>query len=79
VLPGYDRVLVSADGHVWAQVYEADFMAPHNWDVFDEGRRFVGRVQVRGGFYPMTITRDAMVGVWRDTLGVEYVRAYGFR
>jgi hypothetical protein len=76
LLPAYDRVLAAADGHVWAQVYESDIAAPHEWDVFDTQRRFVGRVHVAAGFYPMAITTDALVGVWRDAMGVEYVRAY---
>ncbi|MHB1195003.1 MAG: 6-bladed beta-propeller [Longimicrobiales bacterium] len=78
VLPAYDRVLAAADGHVWAQVYESDIAAPHEWDVFDTKRRFVGRVHVAAGFYPMAITTDALVGVWRDAMGVEHVRAYRF-
>lgn len=78
LLPAYDRVLAAADGHVWAQVYESDLAAPHAWDVFDTQRRLVGRVHVAAGFYPMAITTDAVVGVWRDAMGVEYVRAYRF-
>jgi len=75
-LPGYDRVIASRDGHVWAQVYESDPSAPHDWDVFDGEGRFSGRVHVWSGFYPMVITRNAIVGVWRDTLGVEFIRKY---
>ncbi|MHB1195116.1 MAG: 6-bladed beta-propeller [Longimicrobiales bacterium] len=78
LLPAYDRVLTSADGHVWAQVYESDLASPHEWDVFDAQRRFVGRVHVAAGFYPMVISADAVVGVWRDAMGVEYVRVYRF-
>jgi 6-bladed beta-propeller len=78
LLPAYDRVLASTDGHVWAQVYESDLGSPHGWDVFDGPRRFVGRVHVASGFYPMVITADAVVGVWRDPMGVEYVRTYRF-
>jgi len=78
LLPAYDRVLAAADGHVWAQVYESDLASAHEWDVFDSQRRFVGRVHVAAGFYPMVISADAVVGVWRDPMGVEYVRAYRF-
>ena len=78
LLPGYDRVLAAADGHVWAQVYESDLASAHEWDVFDNERQFVGRVHVAAGFYPMVISADAVVGVWRDPMGVEYVRAYRF-
>lgn len=78
VLPAYDRVLVSADGHVWAQIYEPEIAAPHDWDVFDAEGRFLGQVRVWTGLYPMVITDRAVVGVWRDSLGVEHVRAYRF-
>ena len=78
LLPGYDRVLASTDGHVWVQIYESDLGSTHEWDVFDGQGRFVGQVHVESGFYPMVITSDAVVGVWRDSMGVEYVRAYGY-
>jgi len=78
LLPGYDRVLAAADGHVWAQVYEADLGSAHEWDVFDHQGRFAGRVPIQARFYPMVVTADEVVGVWRDPVGVEYVRAYRF-
>lgn len=76
LLPAYDRVLASADGHMWAQVYESDLGSAHAWDVFDDERRFVGRVRAPSALYPMVITGKDVVGVWRDPMGVEYVRAY---
>lgn len=76
LLPAYDRVLVSADDHVWAQVYESGIGAPHDWHVFDTERKFAGRVRVEAWFNPMVITTDALVGVSRDSMGVEFVRAY---
>lgn len=76
LLPAYDRVLAAPDGHVWAQVFESDLGAAHDWDVFDARMRFVGQVHVAGGFYPVAITTDGAVGVQRDPMGVEYVRAY---
>lgn len=78
VLPGYDRVLASTDGPVWAQIYQADVEAPHDWDVFDAEGRFLGRVHVWSGLYPLVITEDTVVGVWRDPVGVEHVRVYPF-
>lgn len=78
ILPAYDRVLVSAEGDVWVQVYEADIEAPHDWDVFDPEGRFLGKVHVAAGMYPSVVTEDAVVGVWRDSLGIEHVQAYRF-
>jgi hypothetical protein len=76
VLPGYDRVLVSTDGDVWAQVYEPDIGAPHDWDVFDAEGRFLGKVHVASGVYPLLVTGNSVVGIWRDSLGVEHVQRY---
>jgi len=78
-LPGYDRLIASSDGYVWAQVYESDLAAPHDWDVFDRDGVFLGRVHVWSGFYPFVITREVMAGVWRDSMGVEFVRLYRLR
>jgi hypothetical protein len=77
-LPAYDRVLVSAEGNVWAQVYEPEIEAPHDWDVFGGEGRFLGTVHIAAGMYPLTVTEDAVVGVWRDSLAVEHVRVYRF-
>jgi hypothetical protein len=79
VLPAYDRLLVSTTGDAWAQVYEAEVGAAHEWDVFGIDGRYLGSVHVWSGMHPMAITEDAVVGVWRDELGVEQVRAYSFR
>jgi hypothetical protein len=78
VLPGYDRVLTSSDGGVWAQVYDPDIGAPHDWDVFDPEGRLLGEVHVAAGVYPLLVTENAVVGIWRDPLGVEHVQEYQF-
>lgn len=78
-LPGYDRLIASSDGYVWAQVYESDLAAPHDWDVFDREGVFRGRVHVWSGFHPFVIAEEVMVGVWRDSMGVEFVRLYRLR
>lgn len=75
-LPAYDRLLAAPDGHVWAQVYESELSASHRWDVFDRSRTLVGSVRVPPGLYPHAVTEAALVGVWRDELGVEHVRVH---
>ncbi len=77
-LPAYDRVLLSSDGHIWVQIYDPDLWAPHDWDVFDAEGRFVGQVRIENQFYPMVIDQEAVFGVWRDTLGLEQIRAYRY-
>jgi len=75
-LPAWARVLVTAEGYVWAQRYEADPAVASVWDVFDQGRRLLGQVTTPPGLVVMRITASEVVGVWRDEVGVEYVRSY---
>ncbi len=77
-LPAYSRLIISAGAYVWAQRYEADLSAPPAWDVFDRNRRFVGQVKTPANLIVMAITDNAVVGVWRDDAGVEYVQSYPF-
>ncbi len=79
VLPAYSRVVVSADGKVWAQIYPPDFLAPGTWDVYSPEREWLGQVYTPGGFMMTSVTSDQLVGVWRDDLGVEHVRVYRIR
>ncbi|MGD2121159.1 MAG: hypothetical protein PVJ76_05415 [Gemmatimonadota bacterium] len=75
-LPGYGGVLAAADGTVWAKVYTPDPLASETWEVFDLGGEFLGQVRPPRGFRLMAIAEDGLAGVWRDELGVEYVRVY---
>jgi 6-bladed beta-propeller len=76
LLPAYSRLIVSADGHVWAEIYSPDPSAPATWDVFNGARAWMGQVQTPAGFTAMSITGADVAGVWRDDLGVEHVRVY---
>ena len=77
ILPAYYRVLVAADGNLWAQVYSSDFSGP--WDVFDRDRTLRGQVETPQRFMPMTILGESWAGVWRNEMGVEHVRVYQIR
>ena len=78
-LPAYSRLIVAADGHVWAQIYSPRLLAPATWDVFSPAREWLGQVETPGGFIAMSITGEGLAGVWRDELGVEHVRVYRMR
>jgi len=79
VLPGYSSLLESDDGETWAQIYDPDSFAPAQWDVFDVDRRWLGQVETPARFFPLHIARTALVGLWLDDFGVEYVRAYNLK
>jgi len=77
-LPSYDRLLVGCDGNVWAGIYTPD-RSGLTWDVYAPSREWLGQVEVPRGFYLSAVCHSGLVGVWRDELGVEYVRRYGLR
>jgi hypothetical protein len=78
LLPAYSRVLVSGEGCIWAQIYSPDLFSAAHWDVFGSDRVWEGRVDTPAGLTVTEVTGGRVVGVWRDELNTEYVRAYAF-
>ena len=76
--PAYDRLRVSASGHIWARHYllESDPAATPRWDVFALGGEYLGVVDTPPGLEITTILDHAVAGVFRDSLDVEYVRVH---
>lgn len=74
-LPSYDRLVVADDGNVWAQIYTPDRSGP-TWDVYSPAGEWLGQVELPDGFSLSEVHQGKLVGVWRDELGVEYVRVY---
>jgi hypothetical protein len=74
----------SADPNAWvdagpvdAEVFLADptlRLGSPDWDVFDATGRYLGVVTLPEGFEPHTFAGDAIYGIWRDAMGVEYVK-----
>ena len=76
-LPAYARLILSPEGHTWAQLYTAaPLLTPMVWDVFDDTRSWVGQVETPKGFLPTGLSEEVVAGVWFDADGVEHVRAY---
>lgn len=72
LLPAYRSVVAGGGGEIWAERYEYG-----TFDVFGADRAYRGRISV-----PLSLTQvldTALVGVWRDDLGVEHVRVYRLR
>jgi hypothetical protein len=78
-LPAYSHLVVADDGMVWARVYSPDVFGGASWDVFDGQRHWLGKVQTPQAVEVFQITQGKLLAVWRDTLGVEYVRTYKVR
>ena len=75
-LPAYSDVLVSSSGPVWVRLYSSDLRGSGVWHVFDEEGVWLGEVETPPGLWVRYIDKERIVGVWRDEMGVEYVRAH---
>lgn len=49
------------------------------WRILSADGVEVGAVEIPAGLRPAQITADALVGIWRDSLGVESVRVHDLR
>jgi hypothetical protein len=78
VLPAYDELACEGSGVMWAERYVPAPSGPREWDVYDPAGSWQGAVSTPPGFAVKAVTDQALVGVWRDPTGVEFVRAYEF-
>ena len=71
-------MLADGDGTLWAQRFTADLLTrePPTWDVFDSAGAWLGVVSTPGGMTVNAIRDGLVAGVYRDELGVEYVRVH---
>lgn len=89
-VPAFWDVIVDDEGFVWVQEYDPATQSPVHGDargagpggewliLTPEGRR-AGSVAMPDGLRPTRITRDDVVGIHRNELGVETVRVHSLR
>ena len=75
-LPAFQALQLDELGWLWAGVYDFDPARPREWVVFDEEGRAHGTVRTPPGLEVQWIGRDAILGVWKDEFGVEYVHRH---
>lgn len=71
--PAYGRLIVDADGRLWA----AEYGAETQWTVFDAEGQMLGSLEMPAGGTVLEIGSDFVLGVWRNETDVESVRLYG--
>ncbi len=80
VLPAFTALAIQADGKVWREAYDPELEEsdPSRWIVADPSRQVgsSGTVTLPAGFRPYDIGPDYVLGVWKDVLGIEYVRLH---
>lgn len=79
VYPAHDRMLVDGTGAIWMR----EDIGPrrteiegHHWDVLDRDGRWLGQVTTPARFEVHQVTRDRVIGVWRDENDVEHLRLH---
>jgi hypothetical protein len=80
--PAYSAILVDSEQNVWVEHYR--YHAPMGdwpkeaarWSVFDPAGKFLGEVRTPVGVDVKSITRDLMLGVWKDDLDVPHAAVY---
>lgn len=73
---GEEPIVVTDDGSVWLQPFSVGEQVDNEWPRFDAAGVYEGVVVMPEGFRPTAVRGDVMIGVYRDSLDVEYVRAY---
>ena len=75
--PAFGQVVADARGNVWLQEYRTRWdTGPVYWSVFDPEGAWVTDIELPDSFRVTDVGTDYVMGVWRDELGVEFVRMY---
>jgi hypothetical protein len=79
-LPAWQKLLVDAQGYLWAEVFRAQGdSTSYQWNVFTpEGRSF-GTLELPPQLDVMQVGADFLLGRWTDADGLEYVRRYSLK
>jgi hypothetical protein len=70
------RLVVDEDGNVWVEEYRADRDLPATWSVFDPEGNLIATATTPARFRPFYIDDKVILGVSRDSLGVELVHRH---
>lgn len=72
-LPAYGELLVDGGGNLWVAAYATTAARSARWTVFDSTGRVLGGVSSPTGFEVFEIGAAEVLGVARDSLGLERV------
>lgn len=73
---GEEPIVVTDLGGIWLQPFSVGDPIDNDWPRFDAAGVYEGVVVMPDGFRPTAVRGDVMLGVYRDSSDVEYVRAY---
>ena len=76
IVPSTERLIVDADENLWALRYRLPWESDLQWDVVSGDGDWLGTVTSPPNLTVYQIGRDFVLGVHRDSLGVERVRLH---
>ncbi len=77
MLPAHGDFKVDAEGILWVEEYRSPGEEQPRWNLFDQERGWLTRVETPPRLRVLEIGADYLLGVWRDEFDVEYLRVYG--
>lgn len=76
-MPAFATFVVAEDGTVWVGRYLARGQGERStFDVLDAAGTILGSVEMPARFTPSQVTRDRVLGTWRDEDDVVHIRVY---
>lgn len=75
-MAAYGRMLVDETGHLWVEEYLRPGDEQPLWTVFSPEGKMLGDVETPPDLQLVQVGRDFVLGVRKDTLGVEHVQLY---
>jgi hypothetical protein len=78
-MPAFSSFRGDAVGNLWVEEYRVTANDPPRWTVFDSTGRMLGALEVPRSLRILEIGANELLGIFRDSLDVEQVRAYRIR
>ncbi len=74
--PAYSDVFADPDGFLWLPGYRFPGYSDDRLFVFGPDGKFLGRMTIPPSFRLLDVGSGSVLGVWRDSLDVPYIRVY---
>jgi hypothetical protein len=75
--PAYAGIRVDAEDNIWVRRYAwPEGESGEEWHIFDPEGRWLGAIMMPAGFSLERVTTDEVLGIFRDDVDVEHLRAY---
>jgi hypothetical protein len=77
-LPAFDLLHIDSEGNLWIREYLLPDAEEQQWLVLGDAGQPIARIETPSRLRVTSITRDLIVGIWRDALDVETVRVHRY-